>query len=655
MKKKLIEKVSFNLIGQKTTKSHIHIIDYQLVDKYILFDFYTNVENKWKADFRVVIGPTEFENYVVSTGSWNKQQINYFIGENRYYTNSTQYRKTVKLIDVSDEVREAAKEYFDNNKLNRGYYSNDLISQLEQVEFHIKWEYQATLEEKRYRRVQEKMAEIEGLPKDFGKFLREKAYKNDHCLFFSDEKAFCSRCGKELPPMKYKHNERCKCPKCHKKVVAKSYKRFKLPKYDYKEVLIIQSHGEEIVMRYVKTCLIQDGENKEKLEFTESVRTYHDELLRYKNRYIHLFNNMVGGDYWDYKMSPYNQVGYGRKDILYTGNFEELKTILNKEWLEPMKYWTDEGITMPLKDFMMSGEIRAAMIERLFKAGLKRCATEMARNNYYYQISWDNIELKKALGISKPLFNWAQSVDANGAQMIILQDACKNNYGLSNEKIIELAETKISASDLKAVSRGDKLIKTLHYLQKAKGYKDIKGKFEHYRDYMALAEQLHYDLDNDTVRYPNDIRAAHDKATSEFNIEKMDEKIRKAILKYPQITNVREILEKDFGFKDKNYEIVAPASAGDIIEEGRILHHCVGGDNYLNKHNTGKTFILFLRKISEPDERYYTIEIEPSTLNILQYYGAHDKKPDKEQIDKFLGKWKQFLHRKHYIEKKEAV
>lgn len=68
--------------------------------------------------------------------------------------------------------------------------------------------------------------------------------------------------------------------------------------------------------------------------------------------------------------------------------------------------------------------------------------------------------------------------------------------------------------------------------------------------------------------------------------------------------------------------------------EGRTLHHCVGGDNYLSKHNKGTTAILFLRKEKTPDTPYITIEIKGT--EIRQWYGAHDKKPKQEFFDRFL-------------------
>ena len=55
---------------------------------------------------------------------------------------------------------------------------------------------------------------------------------------------------------------------------------------------------------------------------------------------------------------------------------------------------------------------------------------------------------------------------------------------------------------------------------------------------------------------------------------------------------------------------------------------------YMDKHNKGQTFILFLRKEEEPDIPYYTIEIKGD--EILQWYGAHDKKPDKEVVGPWL-------------------
>jgi len=50
-----------------------------------------------------------------------------------------------------------------------------------------------------------------------------------------------------------------------------------------------------------------------------------------------------------------------------------------------------------------------------------------------------------------------------------------------------------------------------------------------------------------------------------------------------------------------------PHSLQEIEDEGRILSHCVGG--YAERHAMGKLSIMFLRKVSEPDKPYYTVEV----------------------------------------------
>ena len=85
---------------------------------------------------------------------------------------------------------------------------------------------------------------------------------------------------------------------------------------------------------------------------------------------------------------------------------------------------------------------------------------------------------------------------------------------------------------------------------------------------------------------------------------------------------------------------VVPGKASEIVLEGQKQHHCVGAsDTYMDRMNSGQTFILFLRKKEEADIPYYTIEAKYDG-DILQAYSAYDKKPDWNEVDKVLKKWK---------------
>lgn len=69
------------------------------------------------------------------------------------------------------------------------------------------------------------------------------------------------------------------------------------------------------------------------------------------------------------------------------------------------------------------------------------------------------------------------------------------------------------------------------------------------------------------------------------------------------------------------FEIIVPREPKDIINEGASLSHCVGG--YLESVASGYKTILFLRKISDPDKSFYTIEVNDS--RIVQIHGNHNR------------------------------
>ena len=91
--------------------------------------------------------------------------------------------------------------------------------------------------------------------------------------------------------------------------------------------------------------------------------------------------------------------------------------------------------------------------------------------------------------------------------------------------------------------------------------------------------------------------------------------------------------------------MLAPKSGEEIIAEGRILQHCVGG--YVRRHARGDTIILFIRHKDKPKIPFFTIEVNPETLEIMQCHGYKNerdsgfKKPD--EIKKFEKQYAEFL------------
>lgn len=176
------------------------------------------------------------------------------------------------------------------------------------------------------------------------------------------------------------------------------------------------------------------------------------------------------------------------------------------------------------------------------------------------------------------------------------------------------------------------------------GYHYLNERAGKYLDYLQMRIELGYDLSNNVYSKPRDLDAAHQEMVMQSDAKKIKEKSMTADEKYTQIPKLIKQLSKVYMYKDEKYQIVIPKSASDIIEEGHVLHHCVGGDNYLRAHNRQTSTILFLRHSKNPDIRFVTIEIKKD--HIVQWYGAYDKKPEETEIAKWLRTYREIVNKR---------
>lgn len=142
-----------------------------------------------------------------------------------------------------------------------------------------------------------------------------------------------------------------------------------------------------------------------------------------------------------------------------------------------------------------------------------------------------------------------------------------------------------------------------------------------YFDYLDHALMCGYDLTQKNILYPRDIQQAHDDAVANWQIVRAEAEKKEAereALKYGYPERYKKLCKK-YAFEHGELMIVVPKAASEIITEGKVLQHCVGG--YASRHIQGRTTILFLRHISEPDKPYYTIEVNEKEKYIVQCHG----------------------------------
>ena len=150
-------------------------------------------------------------------------------------------------------------------------------------------------------------------------------------------------------------------------------------------------------------------------------------------------------------------------------------------------------------------------------------------------------------------------------------------------------------------------------------------------------------MTNAITVYPHDLKAEHDKAVLEIDERASKERERKVNEQFKEIGARFKKADKVYSYHSGKLSIRPAKNAAEIVEEGRILHHCVSGDKYLSAHARKKSIILFLR--TNDSTPYITVEMNPKG-EILQWYGAYDEKPDKEKINRWLRKYTKQLDKK---------
>lgn len=154
-----------------------------------------------------------------------------------------------------------------------------------------------------------------------------------------------------------------------------------------------------------------------------------------------------------------------------------------------------------------------------------------------------------------------------------------------------------------------------------------------YHDYLKQCKRLKYNTKDTAICFPHNFEAMHERLSATIKYQ-YDKAIRAEFAKH-----IEE--RKQLEFSDGNLMIIQPKQLSDIAYEGKVLSHCVGG--YAERHAKGALSIMFIRKKSEPDKPYYTMEVSADG-KIVQVRGKRNIAPNKEVEDLIEG-YKAYLEK----------
>lgn len=691
MKKKAIEKIPYfglEKVSRKKQVKYIGVTGIKIVghEKHLFLEVYRNQkESKDTPLVRIVLAKKDFGTYRPESGKWTRQYIRSGNNNNgRMIWNSvgdSLYLEEIEKENIlqSPEDLERIKK-FCGTTVWRGERWWEYIDRRQS---DIATEVRRKAEKRKYQRRQEalkdRIAHTKELPE---KKILDRAdnvyFHNEHYLYYKKHgcwaKIACSKCG-GVTDARWKSGISYEsqfqtwteepregrygtCPMCGARGLYKCQGKVKGEHRRTIHLFLGQKYKESgMVMRYVqveKTWILGliCGEKRtemynacEKLSGVEIARAYFEPGKKMQIDY-QKHNPYSGEDFWDdCNLYGMNNITIDVAPIM-PETFEEMKgTMFQYSALQ--EYVRCVGEVNPIG--YLERYSQTPQIEVLVKMGMIGVVNALVKCHYGIVANQYASRPDKFLGIRKERVK--QLIRKKGDVEILKTMQMEKRFGQSwtEDQIEHLTETGLNGMQVERATRYMTLQKLLNRIEKYAGCKygtecgGAKERIRHiattYVDYLGMRAGLGYDLNNTVYQQPRDLRAAHEKMVMEANKEKMDKHLREVAEQYPNIRKCYRNLRKKYFYEDENYMIRPARSAEEIVMEGRLLHHCVGGAGYLNSHNTGKTYILMLRYKKEPEIPYITVEVDAKYPRIIQWYGEMDRKPDKENIKAWLNAW----------------
>ena len=528
------------------------------------------------------------------------------------------------------------------------------------------------------------MATVGEVPEDFKNWVWEKAMSFSRYLIYSDESKneaiiHCTHCNRTIrvdrEKIRLRNNEKGICPMCKSPVTIKAKGRMpgmvkrkgKTPKYpgkieDERVVSFIEPREGGFLWRYFLVCRTIQGLKKPEDNIYEIVRTFYGatpEKIYRTSSY----------EWWTYKQTGIVRwcVNEGfrayEKCILYPGN-------LTEAWEKtPMKFSALEILAEnnPTVQVCYPRAIERyknfPQLEWLIKMGLYKLAMRLLNkggNEAFRGLNRSGKTIFEILGLTKENTRVLQSIDGNTDELRLLQEAQSSGYNLKADELERFYKIfGCNTTLIRKENRKSTIHKICKYIEREgvdyrvgesgnwwrysfmrqKERPDIreeriKNCAKDWSDYLNWCKELKYDLDNLFFYFPKNFKKVHDRTAAEYQAlqdkRAAEEKRQEAegIKREAEATKkfLEEMLKENAGIdnafriKGKRLLLRVPQNADEIKTEGAALHHCVG--TYVSPVAAGQTHIFFVRKESDPDTPYFTLEYNHG--RVVQCRGSYN-------------------------------
>lgn len=666
MKRKEVEKfLPLPVEKSKDKKRFVAAVAVEIFkgEKHLILDIYRNIKKELKTPLvRICLTDKDFGNYYHDEQRWNRNKIcNVLVRDTRFIQEAT--------VSIKSEDEELVKVFTSVH----GYQNDTWMDRIRHQEDHINSEKYIKRDRTRYankqKKLEERIANMPEIPEAFYDWCESDLMKGCKYIFYKRKGRFaefhCGCCGATYryatEPMdtfegQFEHivtvpraGMRGRCEKCDEQGMYKQLGRSE-EITDKRRCYMVQPYGDKggAVVRYFEIYKTSRAGSEPYFKDVEINRSFFIPGEDKIQKDYQVYSSWDGVNLW----LPNNTPGMAsitvRAGRLYEGNLGELAgTELEHTGIEE---FVKEYDCFEVERYMESYR-RMPALEMIVKMKLTYLANRLVEND---ASTWDSVNVQgqnaaEVLMIDKKKIK--KLVKEKGLQYYHDLLRMEKTMGIDLQEEIEdrLQLLAINTANLEQMLGYMSAKQIINRVIRYSGITELSDELcgramghihqiaQTYADYIAMRVSLGYDMNNLIIQYPRNLQEEHHKMVVETNANEAENRIKMVNEKYKAIEERFEDLCARYQYEDTEFVIRPAKNAGEIVEEGRTLHHCVGGDMYLNNHARGFSTILFLRPVAERRVPFVTVEIRG--FAIKQWHGAYDKKPMKKEIDRWLNRY----------------
>lgn len=531
---------------------------------------------------------------------------------------------------------------------NGAVVDSDLKNRIDEYQDTVKkWKLQVK-HNKEKAEIDLQMEKFGGMPKDYLQFVRDKVFDSENYIFYGRAKAraYCTKCGHGFgirnDADEIRHNKTVRCPFCNRALVCKSEGMGRGQLHAVKWSVLVQKHNEEVLVRYfchtIDFC--KDFHNPE-MKCFEMFRT------------VHASEKALDFEWYNFKGTGevrwcfFKDRGYGyarpsemsipRSAVLYNKNLLEdvsgtcmrysavdiyVDKVADKV-MDNGNICTDKAVDNR-PEFKEAWEVdwyfnkyrKAPYMEQLLKVGFYGLVKSIMEGHDCPGFV-NGRTVMETLGLNRQQFNMLRTFKNPEIRDVMILRYAGTISQRDFEKLHYIRDDRYENIYEKYLDM--RQYTTIYKLRK---YFERQGIHDNdYFDYISWTDRMGYDMHSEFNLFPKDFKKAHDERSEEF-VRFQDKKAKEDIKRFNillkklrQVTSDAEPMK----LKMAGLFIRLPEKLEELKTEGEFLHHCVG--TYRNRVAGGETMVFFIRRESEPEKPYYTLEWKGK---VIQCRGLHN-------------------------------